>query len=83
MEDIFVAVGRGELASSDVFKVLFPEAVEQPQPKRPAVQRHDEGWFNLRKVIGLKFRMPGSQAKNRADEVNGIPNSRASGGISR
>ncbi|MGI9380656.1 MAG: RelA/SpoT family protein [Methyloligellaceae bacterium] len=73
VDDIFVAVGRGELASSDVFKVLFPEAREEPQPKRPAVQRHDEGWFNLRKVIGLKFRMPGSQAKNRADEVNGIP----------
>jgi (p)ppGpp synthase/HD superfamily hydrolase len=44
------------------------------QPKRKVIKRSDEGWFNLRRVIGLKFRWPGSNgAQNGAGEVNGIP----------
>jgi len=69
VEDILTAVGRGELPARDVLKAAMPEAVfEDNKPKRPRPRNRleragsDEGWFNISKVIGLKFRWPGSAA---------------------
>ena len=75
VEDVLSAVGRGELASADVIAAAFPEAKQarEEPPKRRQVQRHDEGWFNLRKVIGLKFRLPGGSSSDMSSKVNGIP----------
>ncbi len=74
-EDVLSAVGRGELSSAEVIKAAFPESMEPnenpPQPSR--MERHDEGWFNLRKVIGLKFKWPGGSAPDIPNEFNGIP----------
>ncbi len=73
-EEVMAAVGRGELASADVFRAVFPEEVPQEAPKRRRrVKRTDEGWFGLRKVMGLKFRLPGSSARGRSDDASGIP----------
>ena len=74
-EDVMAAVGRGELASADVVHAVFPEERSQePAPKRRRkVKRDDEGWFGLRKVMGLKFRWPGSEEKTRAQGPSGIP----------
>jgi len=67
-EDVVTAVGRGELASEDVFRAAFPEEVSAEPPKRRReVKRSDEGWFGLGKVMGLKFRWPGSAGKERAE----------------
>ena len=42
------AVGRGELASADVVRAVFPEEKPQEPPKRRRkVKRTDEGWFGL------------------------------------
>ena len=72
VEDVHVAVGRNELAAQDVVKAMFPDAkiaapVSGPRP----VNRHvrpasDEGWFNLGKVMSLKFRWPGSASSAAA-----------------
>jgi guanosine-3',5'-bis(diphosphate) 3'-pyrophosphohydrolase len=76
-EDVVTAVGRGELASGDVFRAAFPEEIAGPMPKRRRqVKRADEGWFGLGKVMGLKFRWPGSGGKGRAggqEGPEGIP----------
>ncbi|MEM7399477.1 MAG: bifunctional (p)ppGpp synthetase/guanosine-3',5'-bis(diphosphate) 3'-pyrophosphohydrolase [Pseudomonadota bacterium] len=73
-EDVVTAVGRGELTSEDVFRAAFPEEIAGPMPKRRReVKRSDEGWFGLGKVMGLKFRWPGSGGKGRADGPSGIP----------
>lgn len=74
VEDVLASVGRGELPAAHVLAAIDP-SVEKPEaPKRRAIQRSDEGWFNLRKVIGLKFRWPGSDAGGPEDgEINGIP----------
>lgn len=64
-DDVLVAVGRGELESAAVLRGVFPELepIDQVEPdlsQRNRLQkRQDEGWFNLRKAIGLKFRFPG------------------------
>ena len=74
-EDVMAAVGRGELASADVVHAVFPEekSQEPPPKRRRKVKRDDEGWFGLRKVMGLKFRWPGSEEKTRAQGPSGIP----------
>jgi len=73
-DEIVTAVGRGELASADVVRAAFPEEVQPEPPKRRrGIKRTDEGWFGLRKVMGLKFRWPGSSDKARAPGPGGIP----------
>ncbi len=73
VEEIVIAAGRSELSSRDVISAVFPDE-EQPepdQPRRTKRNRHEatieEGWFNLRNIIGLKFRLPGSS--NAAEPV--------------
>jgi GTP diphosphokinase / guanosine-3',5'-bis(diphosphate) 3'-diphosphatase len=73
-EDVMAAVGRGELASADVIRAMFPGEKPQEAPKRRRkVKRNDEGWFGLRKVMGLKFRWPGSGGRPREEGPSGIP----------
>lgn len=73
-DDVIAAVGRGELASADVLRAVFPEDVPPAPPKRRReIKRTDEGWFGLGKVMGLKFRWPGSGGKARPPGAGGIP----------
>src|SRR5215831_12283172 len=73
-EDVLAAVGRGELSSADVFRAVFPEeGSAEAQKRRRKLKRNDEGWFGLGKVIGLKFRWPGSGGKAQKDGPSSIP----------
>jgi GTP pyrophosphokinase len=73
VEDVLAGVGRNELATMDVLRAVAPDAAEAQAAaaaQRPK-GRHDhshgqEGWFNLAKVMGLKFRMPTSSAEPAA-----------------
>ena len=61
VEDVIVAVGRGELPSSDVLGVVFPDINQEVFERRQAARsgqkaRKEEGWFNFAKVASLKFR---------------------------
>ena len=68
-EDVMAAVGRGELASADVVRAVFPEEKSQePVKRRRKVKRTEEGWFGLGKVMGLKFRWPGSSGRPREEQ---------------
>ncbi len=66
LEEVHAAVGRGELPVKDVVRAVVPEAElasgSTAPRKRSRGERGqaEEGWFNLAKVIGLKFRWPGS-----------------------
>lgn len=74
VEDVTAAVGRGELASADVVRAVFPgEGPQAPPKRRRKVKRTDEGWFGLRKVMGLKFRLPGAGGRGRPEGAGGIP----------
>jgi RelA/SpoT family (p)ppGpp synthetase len=73
-EDVMTAVGRGELASADVLRAVFPEEKSaEPVKRRRQVKRTEEGWFGLGKVMGLKFRWPGSAGRGRPEGASGIP----------
>jgi len=57
VEDVFSAVGRGEMKASDVVKAVHPEYREERKPVEQAPR--SEGWFGLSRVKSLKFRIPG------------------------
>jgi GTP pyrophosphokinase len=63
LEDALAAVGRNELAIEDVLRATIPDAVERAPPKghyqrtrRFGRARGQEGWFNIDRVMSLKFR---------------------------
>jgi guanosine-3',5'-bis(diphosphate) 3'-pyrophosphohydrolase len=72
-DDVMASVGRGELASADVVRAVFPEETTEPAKRRRKVTRSEEGWFGLGKVMGLKFRWPGSSGRAAKDGPSGIP----------
>jgi GTP pyrophosphokinase len=78
IEEVHATVGRGELPVAHVIRAVVPEAelAEQAKgpPKRSRRERgqSEEGWFNLAKVIGLKFRWPGS-AGAEAKQIQVLP----------
>ncbi len=74
VEDLLTAVGRGETAADQVLTAIDPDFVKNGAPKRRTMTRNEEGWFNLRRVTGFKFRWPGILAASEADEDGkGIP----------
>ncbi len=72
IEDVHAAVGRDELAVADVVKGVHPEVALKAPATAPGPRnrygraQNDEGWFNLTKVMGLKFRWPGSAVPSDA-----------------
>lgn len=73
VDDVLAAVGRGELPSADVLQAAFPKLPRPEPPKRAELTRQEEGWFGLRKAIGLKFRFPGVSAKTNGSSEESIP----------
>ncbi|MDE2578963.1 MAG: bifunctional (p)ppGpp synthetase/guanosine-3',5'-bis(diphosphate) 3'-pyrophosphohydrolase [Hyphomicrobiales bacterium] len=71
-EDVFAAVGRGEIASADVVKAVHPEFKDEPRKAAPAVDKSETGWFGLKKASRLIFRVPGSNAGARAIPIRGL-----------
>ncbi len=69
-DDVIAAVGRGELSSADVARAVWPDEAAEAPKRRRKVKRAEEGWFGLGKVMGLKFRWPGSAAKSRQADAN-------------
>jgi len=68
VDDVHAAVGRSELPIADVIRAIAPEAADllpagsrsRPRNRFENGEGGEEGWFNLSKVMGLKFRWPTS-----------------------
>lgn len=73
VNDALAAVGRGELPSADVMRAVFPDLEQDEQPKRQRIKRTDEGWFGLKKAIGLKFRLPVGSERSKDGDSQAIP----------
>jgi GTP pyrophosphokinase len=79
IEEVHAAVGRDELPVADVLRAVAPgaEIARDSAARRPRNRMRrgqgEEGWFNLAKVMGLKFRLPGSvsDVENRIGQ--GVP----------
>lgn len=71
VEDVFAAVGRGEIKADDVVRALHPDwrGERKPVVKAP----RSEGWFGLSRVASLKFRIPGFRGTvtGKPEEMSG------------
>ncbi len=64
LEDALAAVGRNELSIEDVVRAAVPDAAERQSPAKGSYRRtrrfgrarEQEGWFNIDRVMSLKFR---------------------------
>ncbi|MCB1436889.1 MAG: bifunctional (p)ppGpp synthetase/guanosine-3',5'-bis(diphosphate) 3'-pyrophosphohydrolase [Rhodobiaceae bacterium] len=64
--EVLAAVGRGEMPSEHVLHAVYPDhkdsrAAEIGPPNR------EEGWFGLKRAIGLKFKVPGTRSEPAKD----------------
>ncbi|PLW76737.1 RelA/SpoT family protein [Cohaesibacter celericrescens] len=66
IDDAFAAVGRGELPSRAVIEAVFPDY--QDQRVAQSEGERGEGWFGLKHATAMKFRVPGSGARKRAEK---------------
>ncbi|HRK18910.1 MAG TPA: bifunctional (p)ppGpp synthetase/guanosine-3',5'-bis(diphosphate) 3'-pyrophosphohydrolase [Hyphomicrobiaceae bacterium] len=65
-DDVYLAIGREDQSIFNVLGALNPETAAKAAAGRarlatdPGLQNgvHDEGWFNLARVAGLKFKLP-------------------------
>jgi guanosine-3',5'-bis(diphosphate) 3'-pyrophosphohydrolase len=80
VEDVMTAVGRGELASADVLRAVFPDYKEERVTMPP--QPREEGWSKIRNAAGMLFRMPGRAPRNdrKEQKENGAVPIRGVGG---
>jgi GTP pyrophosphokinase len=71
VDDVFAAVGRGDIRADDVVKAVYPDWIgERKQPKRPP---RGDGWFGLRRAANLRFRIPGFRGGASAVPAAAIP----------
>jgi GTP pyrophosphokinase len=79
LEDAFAAVGRNELPIEDVLRAAIPEAAEREPPAKTSYRRTrrfgrargQEGWFNIDRVMSLKFRAD-SEPKGSGLAIRGV-----------
>ena len=77
VDEVHAAVGRGELPAIDVIRALVPDAdlskLEASPRQSPRRRRQSEdGWFNIARGLGLKFRWPGASAVKGKEELNQV-----------
>ena len=71
IDDVFAAVGRGEMRPSDVARAMYPDYKEEriaavPPPKS------ETGWFGLKKGKAVKFKVPDGRAGRASIPIRGI-----------
>lgn len=65
-EDVLAAVGRGEIASTDVVKAVYPDYKDERVTQAP--KQREEGWSKIRNAAGMLFQLPGrASRKERAE----------------
>jgi guanosine-3',5'-bis(diphosphate) 3'-pyrophosphohydrolase len=62
VEDVLASVGRGEIASPDVLKAVFPDYKDE-RVTTSAAKTREEGWVNLRNAAGMLFQLPGRASR--------------------
>ncbi len=82
VEDLLTSLGRGETSASDILAITDPGAVKEAPPKRRTITRNDEGWFNLRRVKSLKFRLPAILGNGPQEEEGPVIPIRGANGTS-
>jgi (p)ppGpp synthase/HD superfamily hydrolase len=71
IDDVFAAVGRGEMRPSDVARAMYPDYKEE---RIAAIQppKSESGWFGLKKAKAVKFKVPAMRPGGAAIPIRGI-----------
>ncbi|MGQ3674742.1 RelA/SpoT family protein [Xanthobacter sp. TB0139] len=68
-DDVFAAIGRGEIKTDDVIRAAYPEWLPpRPEDRTGGRAPKGEGWFELKRGQNLKFKVPESSADNAGVE---------------
>jgi len=70
LEDVFAAVGRGEMRAADVARAMHPDYKEERAAALPK-PKPESGWFGLKKAKAVKFKVP-SAGEGGAIPIRGI-----------
>ena len=73
VEDVLTAVGRGEIASSDVMKAVYPDYKDERVMVAPV--KREEGWSRIRNAAGMLFQIPGRSRRDKTQrpEDSAVP----------
>ncbi len=71
IDDVFAAVGRGEMKASDVIRAMYPDYKEE-RAIATAPPKAEPGWFGLKKSKAVKFKVPNGEDNGRAIPIRGI-----------
>jgi RelA/SpoT family (p)ppGpp synthetase len=62
LDDVFAAVGRGEMRAADVVRAMYPDYKDE-RAVVPAPPKADSSWFGLRRGKAVKFKVPTGAAE--------------------
>jgi GTP diphosphokinase / guanosine-3',5'-bis(diphosphate) 3'-diphosphatase len=71
IDDVMAAVGRSELKASDVARAMYPDYKEERAAAMAAKPKSESGWFGLKKLTSVKFKLP-DNAAGPAIPIRGI-----------
>jgi len=71
LEDVFAAVGRGEMKASDVARAMYPDYKEE-RAVATVAPKQESGWFGLKRAKALKFRLPGAEDQGHPIPIRGV-----------
>jgi len=72
LEDVMAAVGRSELKASDVARAMYPDYKEERAAAMAAKPKSESGWFGLKKLTSVKFKVPDTGTQGPAIPIRGI-----------
>jgi GTP diphosphokinase / guanosine-3',5'-bis(diphosphate) 3'-diphosphatase len=70
IDDVFAAVGRGEMKASDVARAMYPDYKEE-RLASVEVPNSDSGWFGLKRAKSVKFKLLDSE-QSGAIPIRGV-----------
>ena len=71
VDEVMAAVGRSELKASDVARAMYPDYKEERAAAMAAKPKSESGWFGLKKLTSVKFKLP-ENAAGPAIPIRGI-----------
>ncbi len=72
VEDVFAAVGRGEIKTDDLIRAVYPEwTAQRPEDRATGGNKapQGEGWFELKRGHNLKFKIPDGAEEGYASAI--------------
>jgi GTP diphosphokinase / guanosine-3',5'-bis(diphosphate) 3'-diphosphatase len=71
IDDVFAAVGRGEMKASDVARAMYPDYKEE-RAVATVAPKSDSGWFGLKRAKAVQFKLPGADGDSRPIPIRGV-----------